>query len=468
MRLSLRTAALGAAAITALITIVIAVAAATGLFPSWRAATVRVDPHIEIDPAKQYVLQLWDYRWPPFTPGQASYETWLKGAIIGFNRLHPNVRVEFRLLDWRKGPGEFLASLAAGTPPDVYAPPPNGPALFSRELQVPAGLYLEDSRDHRESEDYLAAAWPPATLAGKVWGWPRWLAARVWLGNGAVLQKAAVDIGAVHSQGWSREAFAAALRQRPPGTAGMTFNHASPLLMEDLLRAQGFPSPISPEGYQTWTTEAVETTAGWLADLRKGGLIPNAGARDNMVDDVLHGRAAVLAGVSPWLGARLLRIEPNLVMLPIPSPPGGQPLLPLTAGQILIFRQREYKGHDHTRAAAELARFLSRVPHPWAQPDTTVLPAYRPARERWLTGSKQERQESTAHFLQHALAWAQPVPGRTAAVSGQEELLMESEVMPAIREFWEGKLDAGGLARRIGAKPAPPEPARRPWWRLFQ
>lgn len=457
-----------------LVALLMPLLAAGGLGFRWWAGRpapgeVRPNPRAEIDPGRRYVLRYWDYRWPTAPDGTA-YEAWLREALAEFGRRFPNVRVEHRLLDPISGDADLVEALRRGDPPDVFATLPGGAVLYDRTLQVPADLYLtREERGGKEAPPaYLEAALAAASAHGRLWGWPRWMAAHVWLGHRQAMAAAGLDPDGVAREGWDWNAFAAALAARPDAVAGLAVNTAGTGVFEDLMHAQGIASPFGPDGSPRWTRDALRTVAAWLADLRHNEHLPlqAESSPDAMVDRILNGRVMVLAGANPWLTAKLLYTQPgtpgDLVLLPVPVPPGDPPALRVSAGSLLVFRQKDYRGHDHTRAAVELARHLSRLRHPWAVPGSGVFPSHRAAYEPWLRASA----AYGPAIDDAALAWAGAPPGRTRDEAAREARWRDETLAPAVTAFWAGELDAAGLAARAGADPArPAAPAPPPWWR---
>lgn len=447
--------------------------AAGGLTFQWRAVrtapgVVRIDPRAELDRGRQYVLRYWDYRWPTAPDGTA-YEPWLRSALAEFSRRFPNVRVEYRLLDQATGVADLAAALRRGDPPDVFATLPGGPVLYDRTLQVPADLYL--TRKERGTKEappaYLEPALAAASAEGRLWAWPRWMTAHVWLGHRQAMAAAGLDPDTVARDGWDWNAFSAALAARPDAVAGLAVNTAGTGVFEDLMHAQGIAAPFAADGSPLWTREALRTVAAWLSDLRHNEHLPlqAESSPDAMVDRILNGRVTVLAGANPWLTAKLLYTQPeipgDLVLLPVPVQPGNPPALRLSAGNLLVFRQRAYRGHDQTRAAAELARHLSRLRHPWAVPGSGVFPSHRAAFEPWVNASLAYGPAIDGKML----AWAAAAEGRSLDQAEREARWREETLAPAVAAFWAGELDAAGLAARAGSAPPPPAPAPLPWWR---
>lgn len=432
------------------------------------AGPVPIDPRAPLQPAKQYVVRFWDYWWP-VAPDGTTYEKWLRDRLAEFRQSHPNIRVEYRLLEWETGESELAKAIRQGHPPDVYATLPGGATLYSRELQVPARLYLARPRRRQAGEEsmYLAASWNAAAVDGTIWAWPRYLAAQGWLASRPALIQAGIDPDRIARLGWSRTEAARALSRLPAGITALLVNPTTPAALTDLMAAAGIPAAFGPDGSRLWTKPALTDAAGWLGAMQAAGLLPprSAATGESLVDQLLRGRAVLLAGANPWLTGRILKLDRSgrLVMLvPIPGREGEIPPLPLSAAQLVVFRQRDYAGDDHTRAAAELARFLSRAGHPWALPDTPLFPAYLPTWQEW---AKAARHAAGRFLLGYGFVRGSTAPGRPAGVTAEERRWLADEVQPALTKFWAGKADAATLADRLGVEPPPPAGPRRPWWR---
>lgn len=426
---------------------------------------IRYDPDVPLAPDRVYALRLWDYRWPTAPDGEP-YEAWLRTALAGFSRLHPNVRVEYRLLDPATGAAELAAAVRAGDPPDVYGTLPGQPVFYDRTLQVPADLFLTPAeRGGRKAPPaYLVAAVRGASHAGRQWAWPRLLAAHLWLGHRRALASAAVNPAAVAREGWDWHGFAAALAGARGQEIGLLVNPVSPEAFQDLLRAWA-----GPAGPALWTRQGVREVASWLAQLRHNELLTAPApeeAADAMVARLLEGQAMVLAGASPWLGAKLIHLAgggpsgPDLVLLPVPGPAGNPPALRVETSCLVVFRQRAYQGHDHTRAAVELARYLSALRHPWALPGTPLLPASRPRWEAWRT------QGGFPPLLAPLLDDpAQPEGLDVRQAEARDRRL--ADAVSSLAAFWSGQVSPAELAARLGTEqPSAARPS--PWWRRLR
>lgn len=449
------------------------------LFIRLEPGMVRYNPSVPLQPDREYHLEFWDYLWPT-APDGGMYEPWLKKVLADFTKSHPNIKVRYRLLDWEQGTEEVRRSLRAGNPPDLYAPVPGAGLLFDERLQVPAGLYMtEEERGEGETGPaFLEPALSAADFDGRVMAWPRWLVVGVWLGNGAALAASGIETEEIVAGRLDRDTLADALAARPPMVAGLAVNPEGAGVLVDLMHAAGASTLLSVHGDRQWLGSAVLETVTWLEELRHNEVIPaiNRETADLMVEQVFQGKAAVLAGANPWLTARLVYLargegddtdnasdeikeNPGLVFLPPPAPTGIEPVLRADAANLIVFRQDPYKGHDHTAAAMELARFLSRHGHPWALPDTPSMPSFLPAWRSWADASR-----GPGKLLARMIDRLSHDPPRPAAVVWEEERILGEEVATAMADFWAGKLDARAVAQRLGVETPPAREEKPPWW----
>lgn len=445
----------------------IGLAAAVGAWAVWwggwgryEAGGMRINPRAALVPGKTYVLRFWDVHLPP-SPDGRTHADWVREALVRFRAAFPNIEVEHRSLAPDNALEELAASLRAGSPPDVLALPPGSPLLLSRSLQIPADFYA--GRGERAA--YLPAAWEAVTLEGRTWAWPQWLAARTWMGSRSVLAGSGVRFPL--SRLWRADlaALAAVLADRPAGAAGLAVHPGGDLFLQDVLAASGWPVPVEARGARLWPREPVAAVLAWTVNLRdrQALVAPDPARTDDRFRDLLEGRLAILAGANPWLTTRLMHLDgkgsaPGLVLMPVPAL-RGEPFMPVAAGAMAIFRQRAYQGDDHTRAAAELARFLSRVPPAWVLPDSPLLPAYGPAWAEWMMRSRPEHRWLFGHGLARTRSLSPATPEEQASRDG----FISAALQPALDGFWAGRAAPEQLAERIGA--APVKSAKIPWWR---
>lgn len=417
-----------------------------------------VDPSAPIDPRKTYHLTLWETAWPAL-PGSVPYGAWLARRLADFRQAHPNVEVDVTWLP----PGEMATRLQgatlAGASPDVAGAGPEALALYDPLLQVPASLYMApDERAAyprsvlagvREARDSQAGqeAGGREGRGGTLWAWPRWLALRTWLVAPATPAESSGRAGARNR---------ALLVADPPYR-----------VLADLMAAAGQPALLSAGGQPLWDREVLSRNLAWLAAMKKQGRLAGRVHDPLGFESLLSGRAGAVAGASPWAAANLLararqgrlawQGTPALAMPPAVL--GKAPLVPAEVGAYLVFRQRPYRGDDRTRAAAELARHLSRAGLPWSHPEGPLVAA-----------APRPEPPTYAGFAARAVPLAAPAPVRPWAVLREEDRLLREVVSPAVAELLAGRQASNRVADAIlralpAAAPAlqgSPSPAATP------
>ncbi|HHY91712.1 MAG TPA: carbohydrate ABC transporter substrate-binding protein [Firmicutes bacterium] len=407
----------------------------------------RINPQAEIDPARPYRLVLWDFERPLGGAGP-SYRAELTQVVEAFRERHPNVTVTIELLPWSEEEGErrLAAALKEGAPPDVLATGPL-PASDWGPLVVACESYLVAE----EKEGYI---WPGRVDApegsGRV-AWPRWLEPLCWAGNEELLTAAGVPAATLQAQGWNWEEFArlAERVQALPGEPALFTSFNLVTLWGEL----GRDDVPGAAGKPPWTAESVQRAAERAARLWESAAIPRriGQAGYSALEDFFNGRVALCGPVRPWFfraaherteRVRHGNLDPGearpfpLVLLPSPgSLPGGMRVV--QAEQLYVFRQRRYQGDDHTRAAMELARHLTRSSARLAA-RLDVVPACRAAQQAWVEEWEVGDGSTLVKWLEQG---AVPAEGGAAAAE------REARLAPLLHRFWEGGLTAAGLAQ---------------------
>ena len=324
--------------------------------PSIRFRPVALDPKVE------YRVRLWDFRYPlgplgPLARGGERHGEALAASLEEFRAAFPNIQVEVTLLDFARGDQALLEALAAGDPPDVFGswweyPGPR------HELVVPVGPYLEPADDLGQ----------PAWQVAGGYAWPRWLFPLFVLARADLLPPD-FDPVITRGQGWTWEDLARQARAAARAGAGRPVRGLMAVSAEAavtwLLASQGaglFSRGGELERSLTWLHEAQAT----------GALAAGEVSTTNAVEHFLAGRVAFLLGANPALAGLLAR-DPRVELLPVSSFPGTPAKTPVAAAQLIVFRQRQFQGLEHTQAAVELARWLSR--RAGSPPPVPALPA---------------------------------------------------------------------------------------------
>lgn len=400
-----------------------------------------INPEAKIDPLKHYTLTFWDFDRPP-AGGADLYRVELAAAVREFGRLYPNATVRVELLPWGEGEELLKEALRQGEPPDVLA---SGPLLGWEfgPLLVPCAPYLTAE----ELEGYSPVAREGAGRGGTLVVWPRWLSFPLWAGNAKLLAAAGVNPARIQAESWSWEEFtraAEALKQLS-GSPFLFTSYSLASLWRELGRGDLATPNASP-----WAAKRVRAAAERAQAFWQQGAVPYRIGSDGYagLEDFFTGRAAVFGPVEPWflraVAERRERVERGLLEPGAPPfpvillPPAGLNeggVLPVWQENLLVFRQRRYRGDDHTRLAMELARHLSRTAGQLAA-RLDVVPAWRPAQEEWRQAWPFAQGDVVLTWLERG------APAGDPAAEEQARARLE----PLLQKFWEGGLSPGELA----------------------
>ncbi|MBO2520612.1 MAG: hypothetical protein CW345_02225 [Firmicutes bacterium] len=416
----------------------------------------RIDPRAEIDPRRGYHLVVWEHEVPlPWDAG--AHRKALEEAIAEFRRAWPNIEVTLEVLPWQEGHARLREALAKGTPPDVYGMP-LGARKVDAQWQVPVGPYL--SKEARD--DLLPSAVRALSDADGLWAWPRWVQPRVWVAR----EDLSPELARARPR-WSGEEFAAAVAAVKTGSGayGLALNPFDPSAFVELMVATTGKNLIGDDGTRAWSVEELARGLEFFRELIRRGLVdsdPDRMARSRLAWFWTR-RAAVVAPVNPWLLRHLLtrggvtgsgqgeEEEPGHLALAVPPPslstgrgPGRHPAV---VSGYAVFRQQEYRGDDHTRAAMALAEHLSRRMGPWEAARLFAVPAHPSAWDGWRAEAGLPRKELDLLVEWARLAVAPPLADAFANV---QEKAIETVLAPQFVKLWDGA-DPEALAREIAA-----------------
>jgi len=160
-------------------------------------------------PEGKILIEFWDF------PRLPAVQDWLAAAIQEFERLHPEVHVEYTRLSWSKGTERMDIAAFAGRPPDVA-----GSVLNLKYVQAGLLLPLDTYLDEPIPEMEKGLTWRgdihPAILRdvqweGRTWSFPWYKEGFVILLNRDILEERGVQPPA---QGlWTWDEFIEKIRQ---------------------------------------------------------------------------------------------------------------------------------------------------------------------------------------------------------------------------------------------------------------
>lgn len=444
-----RWAAPAAAAVVASVA-ALALAMQIGLFHRFDVDGVKINPRAAIRSDANYTLVVWEEAiaapWAQTTQAQLLEET-----LREFASLHPNVRVTYELLEPAAAADRLADAVAAGSPPDVYGAARVEWGAYPLPYQVPATPYLIRSHD-RGGLPYSDAAVTGLTFEGSLWAWPRGLWWEGWAARRDALLRAGLlrpsdnapdPDGSWSLRGWHYDALVSAVSSSgAPLTVALDVTSLDLLLQ--LLPGTG-NAPNDAAGAVPWSDAQIAQATDFVRRLLRSG------ARGRDLDtmsrirfsELAEGDVHVVGPVNVYSAqAALRRLPDELTVVPPPSPAPEPPALPVVPSAYFVFRQADYKGDDHTRAAAELAALLAAKTEQWLIETVGLLPVTADGWSAWRQNSPWN--DSTRGLLAAAADSAAVVrwpPG--AAAHWQTTLL------PSWRSFLNGEYTPEQMAAAV-------------------
>jgi hypothetical protein len=443
--------------------------------PRVEVGGIKINPHAALDPNKNYTVVVWDWElpllWSEITHAQV-----VQDAVRACMAQYPNIRIELVVKGWDESDQAVHDALAGGNPPDVLGMP-RGVRLLSQDYQIPLERFLTQD----ELADLTTAAQRAVTHNQHIWAIPRWLNPTRWV---------------IHTERWPTSPDPWAHESIPPvytrqeweeslteartknGSSGLALNILDPWFFYSLMVSATGRTYLDHAGNPQWSEESIYQVAHMLQTWVKKGFIPKdveAAARTRL-GDYWSGSAIALAPTNSWLLHHLFQ---RSGMLDSPEAAPSSPALTQTTTAKLeevqrsvmwtlpplinnrmavaavvsgygVFRQAEYKGHDHTQAAVTVARFLSRKLSAWEATQLFAVPAYYSEIDAWITGSRLPEQDLYALLTWTEAAVVAPLEDHIARL---EEQIMLETALPRLIHVLQGTLTPEEFARELVASP---------------
>lgn len=142
-------------------------------------------------PARSTQIQFWTMQLSPF------HDDYVNGLIDEFERLHPDVQVKWVDVPWKEMEKKMLASVAAGTAPDVVN---LNPQFAAKLAEFGALANPERYLSQRQIDAYLPNIWKANRFEGEVFAIPWYLSTTITIYNRALLERAGVGVPANFSE----------------------------------------------------------------------------------------------------------------------------------------------------------------------------------------------------------------------------------------------------------------------------
>ena len=325
---------------------------------------------------KEDVLTVWTY--PHYQgneeTGQKSYEQDLADLIKQFEKENPGITVKQEVLSWAEGEKKFTTALNAGNPPDVMFSLLNA-KFINTGLAVPLDEYLNDD----ERKDIVQYGQDVYTYEDKLWGIPHYISVHTWGGDRKKLEAAGADVEKIQKEGWTWKEFyeiakKATKQENGKQVYGFVTQGQNEETFTHLLMNNGIRNQVNEDGKFTLTGDKALETLEFISKLKDDGIIPketggiDAAKANEMFD---NGQAAIYGRTGPYkiretenrnadIDAGKVQGEKiDFVLLPMPHNEGEKESAYGGAGGLMLFKQKNYQGDEHTENAAKLLKHLT-------------------------------------------------------------------------------------------------------------
>ncbi len=362
-----------------------------------------VNPRIEVNPEKEYEVRIWYY---PFyrTVKDSDEKEFFELLKKEVNAIYPNIKLFIGEVNFATGNEKLRDAIKDGNPPDIYLNLTNQ-SIKDENLQIPVSPYISDV----EKEGFYTVNWDKISHRDKLWGWPFIVYRQFWVTNNGL------EIGKYQSQDFKR-------RISYLEKNSLLLNYYDEMLLRQLLTVVGLDTfKLEKNKLDIDSYRALEDVFYLLYRLRQNEIIYNSG--DQMTDIFLKeffGEESVVIGpVNPYLFNFINNKSNNKYsLLPLDNL--------IKTYKINVFRQKKYKGDDHTRAVMEVSRVISQRLSSVIAEDLNLADAYIPTME--------SENSDTQEILE---------------ISPEYREYWNAVVIPTWLDFWEKDLTPGEAVARL-------------------
>lgn len=352
--------------------------------------------------------------------GQVVLHFWAMGReglvaaqlVKGFEREHPDIRVDVTQLPWTAAHAKLLTAFAGGTTPDVSQLGNTWiPEMAALHAIVPLDDKIEASKTV-VSGDYFPGIWRSGVIGGHTYAVPWYVDTRLVFYRKDILARAGFDHPPTSWSGWTRMMAAIKAQARPGDWAALVplneFEQLVSLALEE-------PGSFLRDGNRYGNFQSPQFQAAlrfYLGFFREGYAprIDNTQVASVPTEFARGHYAFYISG--PWMIEEFEKRMPAAVQkdwatAPLPGPTGPDSSTGIAGGASLVI----FRNSPHKAAAWKLIEYLSR-------------PAVQDEFHR-LTGDLPPRRAS----------WAQPDIAHDAYAAAFREQLERARPAPRIAEY---------------------------------
>jgi multiple sugar transport system substrate-binding protein len=373
-----------------------------------------VNPRVEIDPGREYQVRIWYY---PFyrTIKEADEREFFQELKEDLETTYPNIRLFVGEIDFATGIESLREAIEEGKPPDIYFNL-SSQDLLEEKLQLAVSPYISPM----EREAYYTVDWQQVSFRDRLWGWPVLVQRQYWIAGKGILAEKYKDLPFLDQLAYLEE-------------DSLFLNYYDETLLKQLLTLVGLENFKVEKGeLDPFAYEALEELFTLLDSLRERGILYKDSrlVPDIFVRKLLEDKAVVIGPVNPYLGHFISeRLGEEVEFIYLDN---------LVKTYVLnVFRQRDYRGDDHSRAVMEVARIISQKTAGSLAGDLGLTKAYLNG-EGLKAGAEMRAGEELIPGVKELLL-----------IQPGERAYWEEVVWPAWLDFWEQDLSPEEVLKRL-------------------
>lgn len=405
------------------------------------------------------VITVWSYPHYQENPetGQKSYEQHLVELIKEVEAENPGIEVKHEILSWAEGGKKFDVALNSGNPPDIFFSVME-PKYIETGLAVP----LDDYLDEEDLNDLEQFAKDNFTSDGKLWAVSQWISIHTWGGNRTMMEAAGADVDKIMKEGWTWQEFydiADKISQTKNRDGKKVYGFATQGKDEEtfthLMRNNGVTKSISEDGKFHWDGEKAVETLNFIKKMMDNGVMPKetAGIDAQKVIDMF---AAEEVGIYGRTGPYQVRFNDNrnveidagkvegekidFVLLPFPHNEGEKEIATGGGGGMWLFKQKNYKGDEHTANAAKVLKHITGTKSSITAATMFIPPARKSGQEMY--SDMLQLETNNGAFIQRTLDYVVPGAKLDPELAQKASQVINDGIRPKYQGFLAGELTA--------------------------
>ncbi len=356
-----------------------------------------INPKIKVNPEKKYQVRIWH---TPFyrTINNKDEKEFFREVFKNLQKAYPNIVIIVRETSFLNGYKELLKAIEDGNPPDIYLNFTND-SLINSQWQISVDPYISEL----EKEGFYTVEWEKINANNHLWGWPFLVQEQGWVSN----ESLPID---------GNRNFLEYLTTFDKEF--LLLNYPDLTLLRQLITLNGLERIVLKGNKMNMDTKnSLKEVFNLAHSLRRKQVFanPSTEMESSFLKSLFEEKPIMIGPVNPYLEYFLMNKNSEFYKVPIENL--------IQVFTLSVFRQRKYKGDDHSRAVMEVARIISKEQTVQLAEELGLKPAYQ----------ANETGQQIGNNSQATL----PVTNKLLEVYPGEREYWEENIVKSWLDFWE-------------------------------